>query len=98
MNWEALSPYMRSIALAHVKVYINDLIDIVQVGPEERRHMTRHLFHDINKFFRSNAKDNTACKDPILLKKLRKGGAAWSTHKVILIWAINTVQKILILP
>ena len=60
--------------------------------------MTRHLFRSINEPFRLNEKDDIAREDPISLKKLRKGDAAWSTKKVILGWAIDTVKQVLTLP
>ena len=36
-NWEVLSPHARATVLAHVEVYLDDFIGIVQVGPTERR-------------------------------------------------------------
>ena len=39
-NWDALSPHTWATALAHVKVYLDDFIGIVQGGPTERRQMT----------------------------------------------------------
>ena len=49
--------------------------------------MTRHLFRTTDELFRPNDKDDIAREEPISLKKLRKGDAAWSTKKVILGWA-----------
>ena len=59
--------------------------------------MTRHLFRAINKLFRPNNKDDITREEPISLKKLCKGDAAWSTQKVVLGWAINTVKHVLTL-
>ena len=56
--------------------------------------MTRHLFRTIDKLFRQKTKDDTAREEPILLKKLRKGDAAWGTQKVVLGWAIDTVKQV----
>ena len=47
---------------------------------------------------RMNNKDDIAREEPISLKKLRKGDAAWSTKKVILGWAIDTAKQVLTLP
>ena len=58
--------------------------------------MTRHLFRAINELFRP--KENIAREEPISLKKLCKGDAAWSTKKVILGWAIDTAKQVLTLP
>ena len=60
--------------------------------------MTRHLFHAINELFHPNDKDDIAREEPISLKKLCKGDAAWSTKKVILGWAIDTAKRVLTLP
>ena len=60
--------------------------------------MTRHLFCAINDLFCPNNKDNIAREEPISLKKLRKGDAAWSTQKVVLGWAIDKVKQVLTLP
>ena len=60
--------------------------------------MTRHLFHAIDELFLPNDKDDIAREEPISLKKLRKGDAAWSTKKVILGWAIDTEKQVLTLP
>ena len=60
--------------------------------------MTRHLSHTIDKIFRPNNKDNITREEPISLKKLRKGDAAWSTQDFVLLWAIDTVKQVLSLP
>ena len=60
--------------------------------------MTQHLFRAIGELFRPNNKDGIAREEPISLKKLCKGDAAWSTKKVILGWAIDTAKQVLTLP
>ena len=97
-DWEALSPHAQDTALAHVEVYLNDFIGITQGGAKERRQMTRHLFRTIDELFRLNNKDYIAREEPISLKKLRKGNAAWSTKKVILGRANDTAEQVLTLP
>ena len=97
-NWKAPSPHARATALGHVEVYLDDFIGITQGGPTERRKMTRHLFRTIDEIFRPNNKDKIAQEEPISFKKLRKGDAAWSTQKVVLGWAIDTVNQFLTLP
>ena len=93
-----MSPHALSTALAHVEVYLDDFIGIVQGGPTERRKIMQHIFHDIKDFLRPKDKDNTAREGPISLKNLRKGDAAWSMQKVVLRWVIDTVKQILTLP
>ena len=60
--------------------------------------MTRHVFHTIDELFRPNNKDDIAREEPISLKKLRKGDAAWITQKVVLGWAVDTLKQFLSLP
>ena len=60
--------------------------------------MTRNLFRAIDELFRPNYKDDIAREEPISLKKLRKGDAAWSTKKVIIGWEIDTAKQVLTLP
>ena len=97
-NWEALSLHTQATALSRVKVYLDDFIGITQGDPTERRQMTRHVFHTIDELFRPNNKDNIAREEPISLQNLRKCDAAWSTQKVVLGWAIDTVKQVLTLP
>ena len=97
-KWEVLSPHARATSLAHVKIYLDDFISIVQVGPTERRQITGHLFRAIDDLFRHNDKDNIVREEPIFLKKLRKGDATWSTQKIVFGWSIDTVKQVLILP
>ena len=80
-DWEVLSPHARATVLAHVEVYLDAFIGITQGGATERRQMTRNIFRAIDELFRPNNKDNIAREEPISLKKLRKGNAAWSTKK-----------------
>ena len=93
-----MSLHVRATALAHVEVYLGDFIGITQGGTKERQQMTRNIFRNINELFRPNNKDDIARKEPISLKKLRKGDAACSTKKVILGWAIDTAKQVLTLP
>ena len=85
-------------SLAYVEVYLDDLIGITQGRTTERRQMTPHLFRTINELFRPNNKGGIAQEEPISLKNLRKGDTPWSTKKVVLGWAIDTVKQVLTLP
>ena len=60
--------------------------------------MTRHLSRTIDEIFRPNDKYDITREEPISLKKLRKGDAAWSTKKVILGWEIDTEKQVPTLP
>ena len=56
--------------------------------------MMRHLFRAINELFRPNTEDETAREEPIFLNKIQKFDVAWSMQKLVLRWAIDTVQKV----
>ena len=60
--------------------------------------MTRHIFYIINNIFHPNAPSNTHCKEPISVKKLLQGDAAWYTKKVIPGWSLDTINQVFILP
>ena len=60
--------------------------------------MMRNIFHAIDKLFCPNNKYYIAREEPISLKKLHKGDAAWSTQKFVLGWLIDTVKQVITLP
>ena len=74
-NCKGLSPHARAKVLAHVELYLNYFIGIVQGGLEEILQINWNLLCDIDELFHPKTKGETASKDPILLKKLCKGDA-----------------------
>ena len=82
----------------HIEVYLGDFICIMQGGTSKIQKMTRHLFRAFGEILYPNNDNDTVHEQQILIKKLCKGNAFWSTQKVILGWAINTVEKSLTLP
>ena len=58
----------------------------------------RNLFRAFDEIFCPNEQKNIAHKQHISIKKLCKVNAAWSTQKVILGWAVDTVQQVRTLP
>ena len=52
--------------------------------------MLHHLFRSIYKFFRPNVDTDGPHKEPISMKKLGQGYAAWSAKKMVLGWELNT--------
>ena len=79
-------------------VYLDEFILLIQVGGDERTQMLKHLFHMTNRVFFLNVRSETNRKYPISLKKLMKGGAAWSTRKNILVWDLDMEVQLLCLP
>ena len=70
--WGLLTPQVQVAAIAHVEVYIDDFIVVVQGGPTKSTHIMRHLLQSIHELFRPN---NCLCIDieyPISLNNLFK--------------------------
>ena len=67
-KWRNLPSKARHAELAHVEVYLDDFIGVVQGGPKEHKKMTRHLFSSIDYLSRPNNPLNVAREEPILLK------------------------------
>ena len=85
-------------ALAHVGVYLDNFIGVVQGQPEERKHITWHLSSFIYSLFQTKNPLKMAREEPILLKKPAKGDAQWSTEKTVLVWAIKNSKQIIMPP
>ena len=85
-----LNPHRRR-RLHYVDVYIDDFIAAAQGSKPTRDNVRRVLLHAIDDVFRPlDAHDHPSRKEPISVKKLKLGDAAWSTEKEILGWLINT--------
>ena len=82
-----------------VDVYVDDLIAVAQGPPARLNAIRRSLLHAIDDVFRPlSSADNIHRKEPISIKKLLKGDAAWTTTKTILGWLIDTQTMTLQLP
>ena len=83
---------------AYVDVFVDDFIAICQ-GETQKSHVRRHLLHTVDNVFRPNDfYDNAFRKDPVSLKKLRKGDVSWNTVKDVLGWVIDTTSLTIHLP
>ena len=60
--------------------------------------MLIHMFYSIDKAFRQNDPKDKHRKELIPIKKILQGDAAWSTHKVILGWDLDTADHLLNIP
>ena len=85
--------------LACVEVYVDDFIGAAQGNKRARNNVRRLLMHAIDDVFRPlEPGDPPARQEPISVKKLRLGDAAWSTQKEVLGWLIDTTSMTLRLP
>ena len=75
-SWGNLPAEHHSAEKSNVNVYLDDFISVVQGGPRERPQMLRHLFHQIDRVFRTNEEAETKRKYPISTNKTgqRDGG------------------------
>ena len=94
-RYVARPPYQaRSYRRAPVRftdVYMDDFIQVAQGTPAKLQAYRRRLFNIIHQVFRPLCDaDPNHRKDPISLKKLLKGDAAWSTRKTVLGWDLDT--------
>ena len=85
-------------ALAYVDVYVDDFVKLAQ-GWANALRVRRHTYHAIDSVFRPNdSSDPGHRKEPISVKKLKKGDDHWSTRKTILGWDIDTRAMTVSLP
>lgn len=84
--------------LAYADVFVDDFIALAQRSGNSRR-VRRILMHAIDDVFRPlDASDSSHRREPISLKKLRKGDCSWSTVKLVLGWIIDTATMTIQLP
>jgi hypothetical protein len=80
-------------------VYMDDFLAASQLSGTDLDQAHSTLFEAIDTVLRPLLPtDNPHRKDPISIKKLLKGDAAWSTRKCILGWTINTIARTIELP
>ena len=92
-----------------VEVFVDDFIALAQDHMGTRRKgrrrvpncrcVRRVLLHGIDEVFRPLDKtDSPHRREPVSLKKLRKGDCSWSTVKEVLGWVIDTASMTIHLP
>jgi len=88
----------KSRPLSYVDVFVDDFLGLAQEYSNSRR-VRRILMRAIDDVFRPlDSEDSPFRRQPISLKKLKKGDCSWSTIKVILGWIIDTVNMTIQLP
>ena len=84
--------------LSYVDIFVDDFIGLAQETKNCRR-VRRILLRAIDDVFRPNdASDSVHRREPVSLKKLRKGDCSWATVKEVLGWIIDTVNMTIHLP
>ena len=86
-------PSKNSRPLAAVDVFVDDFIGMAQGNTARLNRVRRILLSAIDTVFRPlDDLDSPARKEPISVKKLRKGDACWTTCKKVLGWIIDLVR------
>ena len=95
--------------LGTVDIFVDDFIALAQEYKTTKkkrrpalansRRVRRILLHAIDDVFRPlDQADSPFRREPVSLKKLKKGDCSWSTVKEVLGWVINTVDMTIHLP
>ena len=83
--------------LEYVNIFVDDFVSLGQ-EPNIRR-VRKTLLHSIDHVFRPLTVDDSPFRrEPVSLKKLRKGDCSWDTIKLVLGWIIDTVSMTIHLP
>jgi len=81
----------------YVDVFVDDFISLCQ--PATAPTVRRALLHAVDSVFRpTDFHDDIRRREPVSLKKLRKGDVSWNTIKVVLGWVVNTATMTIELP
>lgn len=89
---------VNSAPLGYVDIFVDDFIALAQESGNSRR-VRRILLRAIDDVFRPNdAADSVHRREPVSLKKLKKGDCSWATVKEVLGWIIDTVNMTIHLP
>jgi len=94
-----MATHMQHPPLAYVDVFVDDFISLAQGNASKWRTLLWQLLHSIDQVFWSqDNEDSPHHKEPISIKKLLSGNAAWHTSKTILGWVVNTMDMTITLP
>jgi hypothetical protein len=82
----------------YVDVFVDDFIGLCQ-GHHNKSHVRQTLLHAVDAVFRpTDFHDGPYRREPVSLKKLKKGDVSWNTIKLVLGWIINTTTMTIHLP
>ena len=90
-------PHQRK-PLKYVDVFVDDFIGLAQ-GKEQLSQVRSIILKSIDSVFRPNDyHDGPHRREPVSLKKQRKGESSWSTVKTVLGWIVDTTNMTISLP
>lgn len=84
--------------LAYVDVFVDDFLGLAQGSRRQRNRVRRALLQSFDLVFRPLEAGEGARSEPVSIKKLLKGDAAWATSKVLLGWLVDSIRGTIELP
>ena len=85
--------------LAYADVYMDDELAVAQGSALRRQQVRQACLHSVDQVLRPlQASDRAMRKEPVSIKKLKKGDAYWATRKSMLGWLLDTRQGTIHLP
>lgn len=84
--------------LAYIDVFVDDFLGLAQGDRPRRNRIRRALLQSFDRVFRPLEADEGARVEPVSVKKLLKGDAAWATSKVLLGWLVDSLRGTIELP
>jgi hypothetical protein len=86
----------KTLPSSYVDVYVDDFIALAQ---RDKPRIRRILLHAVDSIFRpTDFQDGIHRREPVSIKKLKKGDLSWHTTKLVLGWIIDTVAMTITLP
>ena len=84
--------------LAYIDVFVDDFLGLAQGDRHRRNRVRRALLQSFDLVFRPLEGGEGARNEPVSIKKLLKGDAAWATSKVLLGWLVDSIRGTIELP
>ena len=84
--------------LAYIDVFVDDFLGLAQGDRRRRARVRRALLQSFDLVFRPLEAGEGARSEPVSVKKLLKGDAAWATSKVLLGWLVDSIRGTIELP
>ena len=84
--------------LAYIDVFVDDFLGVAQGDQSRRTRIRRLLLQSFDEVFRPLEDDEGHRQEPVSVKKLLKGDAAWAVVKILLGWVVDSVRGTIELP
>lgn len=84
--------------VSYTDVFMDDYLQLAQGS--RRRHLSvrNHLLHTVDSMIRQPVEPSGDVREPVSIKKVKKGDGSWNSRKVMLGWTIDFARQTLELP